>query len=119
VKRFVSHETGQQRARVERGTLRIGDAYHVKRRLVRSTILRAAGNEAGQPSTPLGHAFDEPGQQLERRTFHLLKLDSWRRTARLESSGCRKTLVAATSEEPARFRGQTNQPLASVQMGFA
>ena len=115
MKRFVSDGTAQLRARVERGTLRTGDAYRVKRQLVLSTTPRAAEEEAEQLTAALRIAFDEPGRRPERHTFHLLKLDSRRRKARLEGLARLKTMVAATSEEPARFREQMNQLLTPVQ----
>jgi hypothetical protein len=100
----LSTEVVSLRARVERDTLRTGDAGRVKLRLVLSTATRVAGEEADHERARQT-AFDELERQLERHTSHLLKMDSWRRKARRRDSRVRrKTVVAAgTPEDSARF----------------
>jgi ribosome-associated translation inhibitor RaiA len=91
----LSTELISLRARVERDTLRTGDADRVKLRLELSTATRAAGEVAEHETAALKTAFDEFERQLERHTSHLLKMDSWRRNARRDSRVRLKTVVVA------------------------
>lgn len=112
----LSTELVSLRARVERDTLRTGDADRVKLRLELSTATRAAGEVAEHETAALKTAFDELERQLERHTSHLLKMDSWRRNARRDSRVRLKTVVVAgTPEDSARLREQMSELLAPVQ----
>ncbi|MFM0012108.1 hypothetical protein PQR46_09525 [Paraburkholderia sediminicola] len=111
-----STEPVSLRAGVESDTLRTGDAYRMKLRLVLSTTTRTAGEEAEHVEAALKTAFGELEWQLERRTSHLLMMDSWRGKARRDSPGRLKTVLAAgTPEESARFREQISELFVPVQ----
>lgn len=111
-----STELVSLRAGVESDTLRTGNAYRVKLRVVLSTTTRAVEEEVEHVTAALKTAFGEPERQLERSTSHLLMMDSWRRKARRDNLGRLKTVAAAGApEESARFREQMSELFAPVQ----
>jgi hypothetical protein len=104
-----STERVSLRAGVESDTLRTGDAYRVKLRVLPSTTTQAAEEEAEHATAALKTSSGELEQQLERHTSQLLMMDSWRRKARS------KTCCPAATKNPKRQRASMNCAVAPAQ----